>query len=106
MYQSLVSPINVRQNLWTLSLFWNLWVSIQLFVLSKCTPVSLSGFPENLGLKWDQFNGSMCSMSCCSACGAWGTWGAWGAGGAVGSRVPSGIGGARGPSGSAIIPLS
>ena len=79
-YQSLASPVNVRQNLWTLSLSWSLWVSIQTFVLSKCSSASLSGFLENLGVKWDQFNGGICSMGCCSACsGLWDlrSWWSW-----------------------------
>ena len=81
LYHSLVSPVNVKQNLYTLSLSWNLCVSIQLFVLSDCALASSSGFLENSGLKCDQFNGGICGMGCCGTSGSWGTWGTWGTAG-------------------------
>ena len=55
-YHSLASPKRVKQNLLT---FWSsgkACVVILSFVFNKCTSVSSSGFPEKLGLKWDQFN--------------------------------------------------
>ena len=51
---------------------------IQSLVLSKCASASSSGFPENSGLKCDQFNCGICSAGCCSA-GATGGAGASGA---------------------------
>ena len=102
MYHNLGSPVSIKQNLWTLSFSWNLWVSIQLFVLYKYASASLSGFPENLGLKQDQFNGGICGTGCHSACS---TRGAGRAGGAGGSLAPYRIGGAWGPSGWAVISL-
>ena len=42
----------------------NVCVSIQLFILTKCAPASSFGFPENSGLKCDQFNCSTCCIGC------------------------------------------
>ena len=74
-YHNLASPINVRQNLWTLIPSWNWCVFIQLLVLSKWASASSSCFPGNSGLKYDQFK---CGIHRCTGC--WGVWGAEGAG--------------------------
>ena len=55
-HHNLASPNKVKQNLWTLTPPGNTWVSIQSFVLRRCTSPSSSGFPVNSDLKWDQFN--------------------------------------------------
>ena len=60
---------------------------MQSFVLSKCDSASLSGFPENSGLKWDHFNSGICGAGCSNACSA------QGAGGPGRSRASCGIGG-------------
>ena len=59
-YHSLASPTNVRQKHWTLIPFGNACVFIQSFVMSRCASTSSSGFPENSGLKCDQFNCGIC----------------------------------------------
>ena len=87
-YHNLTSPVIIKQNLWTLLSSWNLWMSIQSFVLSKCASTSSSGFPENSGMRCDQFNCGTCGAGYCSAWGSWGTWGAWGALGTSGAWGP------------------
>ena len=61
-YHSLASPNNVRQNLWTLTPSPKQCAFIQSFEWSRCTSASSSGFPENSGLKIDQFK---CTTCCC-----------------------------------------
>ena len=51
---NLASPNSVRQNLWTFTSSSKQWAFIQSLEHSKCTSAS-SGFPENSGLKCDQF---------------------------------------------------
>ena len=60
---NLASPTNVKQKSWTLTPSWNVCVSIQSFILRRCASASSSGFPENSGLKCDQYN-----------CGTWTGW--------------------------------
>ena len=74
-YHNLASPTNVRKNLWTLipSRKWRAF--IQLLVWSKWASASSSSFPENSGLKCDQFKCTNCCAWCaccvgCYACGA------------------------------------
>ena len=55
-YHNLASAVRVKQNLLTLASAGKLWVSIQSLVLRRCASASSSGFPENSGLKYDQFN--------------------------------------------------
>ena len=43
---------------------------------SRCVSASSSGFPENSGLKWDQFK---CTIGCAGCCGACSTAGCCGA---------------------------
>ena len=74
-YHNLSSPTNVRQNVWTFTPSW-IEVSSQSFIRNRCVSASSFGFPENSGLKCDQFN---CGM-CCTCCGAWWAWGAGTAG--------------------------
>ena len=62
-YHNLASPTNVKQNLWTFIPPRRLCVVIQSLVQSKWTSAS-SGFPENSGLKCDQFK-------CTSCCVCW-----------------------------------
>ena len=80
-YHNLASPTNVKQNLWTFTPSGNACLSIQSFIVSKCTSAS-SGFPENSGLKCDLFNcDQYCTCAgCCSICGTFRAWGAWTAG--------------------------
>ena len=52
---SLASPSRVRQNLWTFTSSLKLWAFTQSLECSKCASASSSGFPENSGLKFDQF---------------------------------------------------
>ena len=54
-YQSLAFPSNLRQNLWTFTPLKKPCAFIQSFEQSKCTSASSSGFPENSGLKFNQF---------------------------------------------------
>ena len=64
---------------------------------SKYASASSSGFPENSGLKFDQFkciNG--CPCGACGICGACGTFSACGAYGGCGTTEPSGDGWDRG----------
>ena len=75
LYHNLASPVKVKQNLCTLIWSWNLYVSIQLFVLRRWASASLSGLLEYSGLKWDQFNGGICGAGRCSASGDWGAFG-------------------------------
>ena len=106
-YHNLASPNKVKQNLWTLPPSGNAWVSIQSFVLRRCASTSLSGFPANLGSKWDQFNcdivlGCTCGTDSCAG-GTWGCVGGagcctGGAGGTAGGAwAAEGAGGAGGP---------
>ena len=64
---NLASPNNVRQNLWTFTPSTKWWAFIKSFEQSRCASASSSGFPENSGLKFDQF---MCECCCCPA-GSW-----------------------------------
>ena len=76
-YHNLASPIRVKQNLLT---FWSsgkLCVSIQLLVLRRCSSASSSGFPENSGLKYDQFNCSGCAIAASKFWNWFGGWLGW-----------------------------
>ena len=64
---NLASSSNVRQNIWAFTPSTKWWAFIQSFEQSKCPSASSSGFPENSGLKFDQF---MCKCCCCVA-GSW-----------------------------------
>ena len=75
-YHNLASPTMVRQNLWTFTPSWNWCVFIHSLVLSKWASASSSGFPENSGLKCDQFNCSICCACCVGCCGTGGGGGA------------------------------
>ena len=66
-YHSLASPSNVRQNLWTFTLLTKQCAFIQSLEQSKCDSASASGFPENSGLKFDQFK---CKCCCCGPDGS------------------------------------
>ena len=55
-YHNLASPSKVKQSICNLTPSENAWVPIQLLVLRRCVCTSSSGFFENSGLKWDQFN--------------------------------------------------
>ena len=97
-YHNLASPTNVKQNLQTLMSSRKWCTFIQSLVLSKWASGSSSGFPENSGLKCDQFkctNCYPCFAGCCACC-AGSSW----AGGSEGA----GISGACGPA-SAILYL-
>ena len=74
-YHNLVSPTNVRQNLWTFRSSGNWWLFIQSLVLSKCAYASSFGFPENSGLKYDQFKWTIHCACCVGCCWAWGATG-------------------------------
>ena len=63
-YHNLASPTNVRQNCWIFTSSGNACASIQSLVLSKYVSASSLGFPENSGLKFDQFNCGMCCIGC------------------------------------------
>ena len=76
-YHNLASPNNVRQNLWNFTPSWNWCVFIQLFILSRCASASSSGFPENSGLKDDQFKCGIFCTCCTGCCGTWGGWRCW-----------------------------
>ena len=65
-YHNLVSPNNVRLNLWTFTPSTKQCVFTQSFEWSRCPSASSSGFPENYGLELDQFK----YTSCCSCCPA------------------------------------
>ena len=72
-YHSLASPNNVRQNLWTFTPSTKWCVFIQSFEWSRCASASLSGFPKDSGLKFDQFKCNTCcwpawSWFCCCYC--------------------------------------
>ena len=71
-YHNLASPSSVRQNLWTFISSSNQWAFIQSLEHSRCTSASSSGFPENSGLKLDQFTYKCycppASWSCCWFC--------------------------------------
>ena len=58
-YHSLASSTNVKQNLCTFTPFQNACMSVQSFVLDRCTSATLSILPENSGLNCDQFNGGL-----------------------------------------------
>ena len=62
------SPNSVRQNLWTFTSSSKWWASIQSLEDSKCASASSSGFPENSGLKLDQF---ICKCHCPAASWCW-----------------------------------
>ena len=68
-YHNLASPTNVKQNIWTFTPFGNACVSIQSLILIKCASASSSGFPENSGLRCDQFNCAMSFTGCAGGCG-------------------------------------
>ena len=72
-YNILASPNSVKQNLWTLTPSTKFCAFIQSLVQSRCAFVSSSGFPENSGLKWDQFKCTTCCPGCCGACSAAGS---------------------------------
>ena len=61
---SLASPSSVRQNLCTLTSSIKWWAFIQSLEHSRCASASSSGFPENSGLKLDQF---ICKCHCPAA---------------------------------------
>ena len=67
-YHNLASPSRVKQNLWTLTPSTKWYAFIQSLVWSRCASASSSGFPENSGLKWDQFKCPICCAVCCGAC--------------------------------------
>ena len=94
-YHNLASPVRVKQNLCTLTLYWNPCVSIQSFVLSNWASASLFGFLEYSGLKWDQCNKGTCGVGRCSASGVGGAWGALGIKGICGFWWGGGFSGAR-----------
>ena len=71
-YHNLASPKSVEQNLWTLTPSTKWCAFIQSLVQSRCASASSSGFPENSGLKWDQFKCTIC-CSCCAG-RAWCSW--------------------------------
>ena len=68
--------ISKLKNLWNLTPSTNWCVFIQSLLWSRCASPSPSGFPENSGLKWDQFKCTMCGTGCCGACGTAGCCGA------------------------------
>ena len=77
-YHNLASPNSVKQNLWTWTPSTKWCAVIQSLLLGRWASASSSGFPENSGLKWDQFKcticlpcfagGVGCSCCCCWAC--------------------------------------
>ena len=72
-YHNLSSPNSVKQNLWTVSPSPKWCAFIQSLVQSKWDSPCSSGFPENSGLKWDQFECTNCCPCCagrawCSCC--------------------------------------
>ena len=68
-FYNLASPKSVKQNLWTLTPSTKWCVFIQSLVWSRWASASSSDFPENSGLKRDQFK---CTIYClCCAGGAW-----------------------------------
>ena len=73
-YHNQASTVRVKQNLWTFATSGKLCVSNQSFVLNKWASASSSGWPENSGLKYVQFN---------CGCTVFGIW-AGGAGGNAG----------------------
>ena len=68
-YHNLVSPNSKRQNLCTFISSSKQWAFIQSFECNKCASASSSGFPENSGLKFDQFK---CRCLCLAASWCWG----------------------------------
>ena len=73
-YHYLDSLNNVTQNLWTFTPLTKPCAFIQSFEQSRCASASSSVFPENSGLKFDQFKckcccfGSTGSWTCCCCC--------------------------------------
>ena len=69
-YHNLASHNNVRLNLWTFTPWTKQCIFIQSFEQIRCTYASSSGFPENSGLKFDQFKCIICCWSwiCCCCC--------------------------------------
>ena len=63
---NLASPSRVRQNLWTFTSSMKQWAFIQSLEHSKCASAFSSGFPENSGLKVDQF-----IFKCCCPAPSW-----------------------------------
>ena len=55
-YHNLVSPTNVKQNLWTLMVSRKWFAVIQLLVLNKWASASPSDFPKNSGLNVTNLN--------------------------------------------------
>ena len=92
-YHSLASPNSVRQNLWTLIPSTKWCAFIQSFEWSRCASASSLGFPENSGLKLDQWRyttfccwpaWSWFYCCCCCSCCCWCCW----FGGGLGAGTP------------------
>ena len=69
-YHNLASLNSVKQNIWTLVSSTKWCVVIQSLVWSRWASASSSDFPENSGLKWDQFRCTSCCAGCAGCCGA------------------------------------
>ena len=63
-YHNLASLNRVMQNLWTSTPSTKWCAVILLLVQSRWASASSSGFPENSGLKWDQFRSTICCPCC------------------------------------------
>ena len=81
-YHNLASPSSVKENFWTLIPSTKWCVVIQSLAQSRWASAYSSGFPENSGLKWDQFRCTTWCAGCTGCCGACGSGGsAWSGGG-------------------------
>ena len=96
-YHNLASSTNVKHNLLTFIPSGKSCAFIKSLVLSKWASASSSDFPENSGLKCNQFKYTICcpcwlgcGVGCAGCCGAYGT-------GWVGGGGGPGIFGACGP---------
>ena len=62
-YHSLASHNSVKQNLWTLTPSTKWCAVTQSLLWSRWASAYSAGFPQNSGLKWDQFKCTICCPS-------------------------------------------